>query len=390
MLEGYRSIKKVDLVLKPGLNLIIGKNGSGKTNFFNFFDAALNLNLDNYLDFNANITLGNEDDLEIRIQRRRKNHKLLDPKNATITPSNIDYALFLNNEPLPIREGIHDYDISKNRSVNFQSNIIKHGIPKELPIIEKPYAFIIDRNGNPNIDFSFITDSANSFYLRSILAQLSFPFLDDNEEVLQDLEFIKTKILKMFNKALEDIKSDLAKYTPIEDIRLNEGISFFYDNTKKEATVNNICLDFKVENSWMPFSSLSDGTKRIFLIVSDLSCDGKYFFKRNSFGMSNAYSRIVLIEEPELGIHPHQLHLLMNFLKEQSQSKQIIVTTHSPQALDSIAPNEFDRIIICQLTENNGTTLIHMTDEEKKNASDFMNDGMYFSDFWRFTNFNRI
>jgi predicted ATP-dependent endonuclease of OLD family len=40
---------------------------------------------------------------------------------------------------------------------------------------------------------------------------------------------------------------------------------------------------------------------------------------------------LFMLEEPELGIHPHQLQLLMNYIKAQAKEKQIILTTHSPQ-----------------------------------------------------------
>ena len=39
-LKGYKSIRDLSVDLKQGLNIIIGANGSGKTNFFAFLDAA--------------------------------------------------------------------------------------------------------------------------------------------------------------------------------------------------------------------------------------------------------------------------------------------------------------------------------------------------------------
>ena len=39
-LKGYKSIRDVAVDLKQGLNIIIGANGSGKTNFLEFLDAV--------------------------------------------------------------------------------------------------------------------------------------------------------------------------------------------------------------------------------------------------------------------------------------------------------------------------------------------------------------
>ena len=39
-LKGYKSIRDVSVTLNKGLNILIGANGSGKTNFMEFLDAA--------------------------------------------------------------------------------------------------------------------------------------------------------------------------------------------------------------------------------------------------------------------------------------------------------------------------------------------------------------
>ena len=49
-IEGYKSIKKLELVLKP-INILIGANGVGKTNFVSFFKLVNNIyeqRLENY------------------------------------------------------------------------------------------------------------------------------------------------------------------------------------------------------------------------------------------------------------------------------------------------------------------------------------------------------
>ena len=94
---------------------------------------------------------------------------------------------------------------------------------------------------------------------------------------------------------------------------------------------------------------------------------------------------IALLEEPELGIHPHQLHLLMQFIKEQSRHKQIIITTHSPQVLDTIGSDELDRIIICEYDGKNGTQLRHLTEKEISKAKKYMKEEAFLSDYWRFS-----
>ena len=45
-IKGYKSIRELDLELRP-INLLIGANGSGKTNFLSFFEFLRNINNQN-------------------------------------------------------------------------------------------------------------------------------------------------------------------------------------------------------------------------------------------------------------------------------------------------------------------------------------------------------
>ncbi|WP_309332700.1 AAA family ATPase [Mucilaginibacter sp.] len=91
---------------------------------------------------------------------------------------------------------------------------------------------------------------------------------------------------------------------------------------------------------------------------------------------------LVLIEEPELGIHPHQFNLLMNFLKEQSEHKQIIISTHSPKALDHLSPDELNSILITYYDLKKGTQIRHLTNKEITKAKKYMKEVGFFSDYW--------
>jgi predicted ATP-dependent endonuclease of OLD family len=38
-IEGYKSIKNADVTFSPGLNIVIGKNGAGKSNLLNVLEG---------------------------------------------------------------------------------------------------------------------------------------------------------------------------------------------------------------------------------------------------------------------------------------------------------------------------------------------------------------
>lgn len=58
--------------------------------------------------------------------------------------------------------------------------------------------------------------------------------------------------------------------------------------------------------------------------------------------------RVVLVEEPEKGIHPKRLQDVLAILRElvsQQKQTQIILTTHSPYVVDLFEPEE---VTLCQ------------------------------------------
>jgi predicted ATPase len=74
--------------------------------------------------------------------------------------------------------------------------------------------------------------------------------------------------------------------------------------------------------------------------------------------------RVVLVEEPENGIHPKRLQdvlgILRDLIKEQTTS-QVILTTHSPYVLDLFEPQE---VSLCRMTAD-GSVSVHRLSESQ-------------------------
>lgn len=64
----------------------------------------------------------------------------------------------------------------------------------------------------------------------------------------------------------------------------------------------------------------------------------------------------MIIEEPEKGLHPWAVRALVSHIRDAAQRRnvQVVVTTHSPQVLESCEPNE---VVIATRTHEAGTTL---------------------------------
>jgi len=72
---------------------------------------------------------------------------------------------------------------------------------------------------------------------------------------------------------------------------------------------------------YLPASMVSDGTINICAILIAL-----YFEERP----------VTIIEEPERNIHPYLISKLVEMLKDASQKKQVLVTTHNPEMLKHV------------------------------------------------------
>ncbi len=72
------------------------------------------------------------------------------------------------------------------------------------------------------------------------------------------------------------------------------------------------------KNKPLPAWLISDGTVNMTALIVAL-----YFEKKP----------VVVIEEPERNVHPHLISRIVGMMKEASQKKQIIVTTHNPEVI---------------------------------------------------------
>ena len=374
-LSGYKSIKNVSYDFNHGLNIIIGNNGSGKTNLLKFIDRIFKRNYEGLDLFSAKINVSKaglkfEDYSWIAENSLSKKNNLQPLKN--------------NIESLK-----NDLELVEPKSEkNFKTSFISYQIPKEIPIISNEYSLKFDVKSS-----RVLNDSFSRFAPYSLLL---FPstfnkFFFENKQFINEIN--ENELKKVLNDYLEkdlvDIKYSLFRFTPVEDFRFNDSARL----SKIDSGViefRNIVFEYKVNNEWFDWNGLSDGTKRLIYIIFFISpLEYEHFLSMTDPLEITRIYEVILLEEPELGIHPHQLHLLLTFLKEQSKSQQIIITTHSPQVLDMLDKSELNNIGIAEIDYEKGTTLRHLTNEEIEKATYYLENNGMLSDYWRFSDFQR-
>jgi predicted ATP-binding protein involved in virulence len=392
-LSGYKSINAVTIQFQKGLNIIIGKNAAGKTNFLEFLNKTLSLEYKGLNNFSSILKFKNGTDVTIESNNFININKLLDPVNFG---NEVESVLKISNKTIDLPKGSSFSEKLTENKILFDTTFLCHGIPTEYLIVDKPFSFKLSINdGFSHELMNVITNKSNPYFTRCFLFDILFSDFAPNsinDSGSFEVDFIKKSINPILKKT-EEIKSILNKYSPIEDIRFSDNYNIFITEDNENFTITNFFIEFKINGSWLPFSNLSDGTKRLFYIISEVFENKENTNNRPiSIGWAadeSEISRIILIEEPELGIHPHQFHKLMEFLKEESEHKQIIITTHSPQSLDSINEDELNRIIIAYAANSKeGTKLRHLDETEIIKAKAYIKED-FLSDYWLYSDLEK-
>ncbi|GAA4736868.1 AAA family ATPase [Flavisolibacter ginsenosidimutans] len=386
-LGGYKSIKDITIDFKPGLNVIIGKNAAGKTNFLYFLHRMLSFEYENLSDFFARLTLlQNENVFQVKAKGSFK-EDIVNGK-PFFGGSDLEATFFYNSEVIAEAEDLNSNFFQKIRNYNFlfSTTLITHGIPDNFYFVTKPLNIKVSRTKFSSDLFRIIAEGENVFFPKSILTSFIFLGLLSSEDFTQ--EGVEKEVNNVLN-GIDSLKKHLRSITPIKDIRFNKSLNVLIDKTNGEFSVNNLLLEFYIDDEWYPFDQLSDGTKRLFYIISEVAYSGEYYYAGKAMAVvSKDDGRVILLEEPELGIHPHQLQALLRFLKEQAEDKQIILTTHSPQVLDALSQSDLDRVIIAYSDKQEGTKLRHLTDAEMSKARKYIEEDLL-SDYWRFSDLEK-
>lgn len=399
-LKGYKSIEDLNVELKDGLNIVIGKNGTGKSNFLELLDNSVQsispYGRQNipfkfselcYKTYDNNKFIIGIEQIGKKIRRKSQDfmvslrQKLIVNDELvfdTLNEENAFEKIKILNKNINVGPRVDSllnslgYDNLLPLFIRYtmSQNIPCIGIPAtvHMPLLQGDDFFDSDLKTNfiSTLFFEIQNELLHTFYQLKLGKERS----SDSRSVESIINgFLSEHPLRPYilERLIIDreIIENLNRFTPIKGVRFNENINIYNDN--KKITIENLKFDYLVNDRWMPWSQLSDGTRRMFHIISETT------YKKGG---------VVLIEEPELGIHPHQFELLMTFIKEQSRSKQFIISTHSPKTLDHLDEDELDSILITTYDKDNGTALKHMSEEQKSKAKDYMKEVGFLSDYW--------
>lgn len=316
-IDGFKSIRNMELELRQ-LNVLIGANGAGKSNLIGFFRLL------NFLESGA---------LQLHIGEQGGANSLL-YYGAKITPQlsstiNFETNSGYNRYHMRLIHAAGDTLIFADEEIQYS----KKGINTEGPIIplgsgHKESGMIAQSEGNVR------TTATTAKVIRTMMRDWQvFQFHDTSStahikqsKYLDDSYFLKANAgnLAPFLYQMREYKREYYQKI-VETIRL---CAPFFDNFVLTPRDKNIILNWKEKNSEELFGphQLSDGTLRMMAIVTLL--------------LQPKLPSMVIIDEPELGLHPYAITVLAGLLKSASERSQLLISTQSANLVDELEPQD--------------------------------------------------
>lgn len=320
-IQGYKSFRDLELTLKR-INILIGANGSGKSNFLSFFELLnqlYNQNLQLYVASNG----GSQRFLHKgpKVTDSIRAH-IADGKNGySFTLSEGDGHFFFAEEKLwYYRDAITITTMGQEARIKTYSGAERGSYIKSYLHEIKKYHFHDTGKTSPFTHESSIENDKHELYAHgSNLAS----FL---HHILQSHPVTYQRII--------DVIRSVAPY-----------FSDFYYAPSPSGTLRLLWRDRYSENIYGP-NDLSDGTLR--------------FIALTTLFLQPRPPRVIIIDEPELGLHPLAISKLAGLIKSVTRrGTQVIIATQSADLI-----SQFDAHDIITVDQRNGETSMRRLDED--------------------------
>lgn len=324
--KGYKSIRElVDFEIR-NLNVLIGANGAGKSNFiqlFNFLHNILEMNLQPYV-----IKNGGADALLYHGSKATDRMSLKFEFGSNIYECELEpdarQSLFFSNETVCYHDPKYTSPYCTTIGAGHQESQLKSESGR------KPYKTMAD----------YVMDAIRSwklyhFHDTSFTAKVKgLGNIGDNHHLRPDASNLAAYLYYLENH-------EKSYYNNIVDI-IRKVAPFFREFNLRPLPENNelIRLEWSEKGSDVYYNahSFSDGTLRFISLAALLLQPEKNL------------PSVILLDEPELGLHPYAISVLAEMLRFASMKTQIIISTQSVTLVNQFEPD--DLIIVDRENES--------------------------------------
>jgi predicted ATPase len=361
--KNFKSFKDLELNIGK-VNILIGANGSGKSNFVQIFrflrdivkdglEKAISIQGETKYLRNVNIDISENLLIEIMLATEEIPYSVF----IEFTEDGYGYCKIVNNNHI----------VEYKPNINGPGKTIYFNIEETLALNEK---INIEKSDGSKIALSEKQTSAqsemgNSIDFKSIcicnfdpkLSKMAVPIF-----VKADLEEDGSNLVIFIKKILDDPEKkrmflNLVSYLlpDIEDIKVDKFTETHYYLRIKEKYS---------DKDYLPAPLISDGT------INALGLIVALYFQE---------SPLIIIEEPDRGFHPSLISRVIGMMKDAAEygNKQIIVTTHSPEMVRHADPKN---VLLVSRNEKGFSSI--KKPYRKKDVKIFLENGMRLSDLY--------
>jgi predicted ATPase len=341
-IKGYKSIQNLENFELKNLNILLGANGAGKSNFISVFKLLSELyaqQLQLYIQKNggadALLHYGRKKTKQINLEFFFEDNKYI----FCLIPT-VDNRLIFEKDEVWIK---NDKGIIEIKAGNGSQEATAINLQNNSPYYIKPaierwrvYHFhdtsdtaLIKQIHSSTDNLKLKIDAAN---LAAFLMRLKKDHIESYQQIVKTIQLVAPFFHDFVNRKNDD-------YIQLEW--------------------------FEKGNLDTPFKAhvLSDGTLRFICLATLLL---------QPFELMND---TILIDEPELGLHPYALAVLADLIKRASENKQLIISTQSVELINHFSAN--DIIVVDRV--NDASTFTRL-DEEK--LQDWLED-YTLGDLWK-------
>lgn len=313
IIKNFKSIRDLELPL-TNLNVLIGSNGVGKSNFISFFEMAKAIFEQRFGSYT--LDKGGIDNLLYRGRKISKEiYGLMDFKNTnafffTLKPAQSNKGYIDNTGDFFNKRGESTKDYLDQWHRTFWDSAVE-----ESNLMGKMYgrAYYLNSYLRSFTVYHF-HDTSSSSPMRGQCEINDNSFLRDNGSNLAAYLYMLKQTDEKAFRLIEGTIHSIAPYFKRFNLRPDP------------VTPSKISLEWEEVNSDMYLNgySFSDGTIRFIALATLL--------------LQSKLPEVIIIDEPELGLHPAAINKLAALIKRASKNSQIILSTQSTNLVNCFEP----------------------------------------------------
>lgn len=316
VLKGFKSIKEMDLEMRP-LNVLIGANGAGKSNLVSFFKML-------------NEMMAGRLQQYIATSGRAQSLLHFGPKVTPQLEAQLEFDVDNGVDTYALRlfHAAGDTLVFAEETLSF----LKTGYTKPQLIAlgagheETRIGLEADKGDLTARFFRHLLNRCRVYHFHdtsSTARARQYGYIGDSRWLMHDAGNLAAFLFR-----LREENGGAAYKRIVSTIRV---IAPFFDDFNLEPVdQKDIILNWRNKGSDQVFGphQLSDGTLRAMCLVTLL------------MQPENELPELIIVDEPELGLHPFALNVIASLFKKASHHSQVLISTQSSSLLDSFDPED--------------------------------------------------